>query len=76
MISLNKLYSIDTLFGELLSKKAWLKDGGYLYIESTEALTVVDVNTGKNGGGDVGRIRREGQHAHHQAKADETESWG
>ena len=48
MISLNKLYSIDTLFGELLSKKAWLKDGGYLYIESTEALTVVDVNTGKN----------------------------
>ena len=48
MISLNKLYSIDTLFGELLSKKAWLKDGGYLYIESMEALTVVDVNTGKN----------------------------
>ena len=48
MISLNKLYSIDTLFSESLSKKAWLKDGGYLYIESTEALTVVDVNTGKN----------------------------
>ena len=48
MISLNKLYSIDTLFCESLSKKAWLKDGGYLYIESTEALTVVDVNTGKN----------------------------
>lgn len=48
MISLNKLYSIDTLFSESLSKKVWLKDGGYLYIESTEALTVVDVNTGKN----------------------------
>ena len=48
MISLNKLYSIDTLFSESLSKKAWLKDGGYLYIESTEALTVVDVNTGKD----------------------------
>ncbi len=48
MISLNKLYSIDTLFSDLLSKKVWLKDGGYLYIESTEALTVVDVNTGKN----------------------------
>lgn len=48
MISLNKLYSIDTLFEDALSKKAWLKDGGYLYIESTEALTVVDVNTGKN----------------------------
>ena len=48
MISLNKLYSIDTLFSESLSKKVWLKDGGYLCIESTEALTVVDVNTGKN----------------------------
>ena len=48
MISLNKLYSIDTLFSESLNKKAWLKDGGYLYIDSTEALTVVDVNTGKN----------------------------
>ena len=48
MISLNKLYSIDTLFSDALSKKVWLKDGGYLYIESTEALTVVDVNTGKN----------------------------
>ena len=48
MISLNKLYSVDTLFSDSLSKKVWLKDGGYLYIESTEALTVVDVNTGKN----------------------------
>ena len=48
MLSLNKLYSIDTLFSDSLSKKVWLKDGGYLYIESTEALTVVDVNTGKN----------------------------
>ncbi|MBF1260057.1 MAG: ribonuclease E/G, partial [Lachnoanaerobaculum sp.] len=48
LISLNKLYSIDTLFSDSLSKKVWLKDGGYLYIESTEALTVVDVNTGKN----------------------------
>ena len=48
MISLNKLYSIDTLFSDALSRKVWLKDGGYLYIESTEALTVVDVNTGKN----------------------------
>ena len=48
LISLNKLYSIDTLFSDALSRKVWLKDGGYLYIESTEALTVVDVNTGKN----------------------------
>jgi ribonuclease G len=31
-----------------LSKKVWLKSGGYLVIEPTEALTVIDVNTGKS----------------------------
>ncbi|MGX4392124.1 ribonuclease E/G, partial [Clostridioides difficile] len=30
-----------------LNKKVWLKSGGYLIIEKTEALTVIDVNTGK-----------------------------
>ncbi len=30
-----------------LSKKVWLKSGAYLVIEVTEALTVIDVNTGK-----------------------------
>lgn len=48
MITLSKLYSIETLFNEALEKKVWLKGGGYLIIESTEALTVIDVNTGKN----------------------------
>ena len=48
MISINKLYSIDTLFESALDKRVWLKDGGYLFIEPTEALTVIDVNTGKN----------------------------
>ena len=48
MISMNKLYSIDTLFESALDKRVWLKDGGYLFIEPTEALTVIDVNTGKN----------------------------
>ena len=33
-----------------LDKKVWLPSGGSLIIESTEALTVVDVNTGKNVG--------------------------
>ena len=31
-----------------LSKKVWLKSGGYLIIEQTEALSVIDVNSGKN----------------------------
>ena len=30
--------------------RVWLKSGGYLVIEPTEALTVVDVNTGKYDG--------------------------
>lgn len=30
------------------SKKVWLKSGGFIIIEETEALTVIDVNTGKN----------------------------
>jgi ribonuclease G len=31
----------------LFGKKVWLKSGGYLYIEKTEAMTVVDVNSGR-----------------------------
>ncbi|WP_127588004.1 Rne/Rng family ribonuclease [Paenibacillus koleovorans] len=30
-----------------LQRKVWLKSGGYLIIDRTEALTVIDVNTGK-----------------------------
>jgi ribonuclease E len=30
-----------------LDKKVWLPSGGYLFIERTEAMTIVDVNTGK-----------------------------
>jgi len=32
---------------ELLKKKVWLKSGGYIIIDQTEALTAIDVNTGK-----------------------------
>lgn len=47
MLSLYKLYSVETRLREALDKKVWLKSGGYLIIEPTEALTVIDVNTGK-----------------------------
>ena len=33
-----------------LERKVWLPSGGSLVIERTEALTVIDVNTGKNVG--------------------------
>jgi ribonuclease G len=46
--SLNKLYSIETKLMGLLSKKVWLKSGAYLVIEKTEAMYVIDVNSGKN----------------------------
>lgn len=40
-------YSIESEIDTTLKKKIWLKSGGFLYIEQTEALTVIDVNTGK-----------------------------
>lgn len=45
---LQKLYRVETQLDELLSKKVWLKSGAYLFIEKTEAMYVVDVNSGKN----------------------------
>lgn len=47
MISLKKLYSMETRIKELLDKKVWLQSGAYIVIEHTEALTAIDVNTGK-----------------------------
>lgn len=39
----NTQYEID----RALRRKVWLKSGGYLVIDKTEALTAIDVNTGK-----------------------------
>ncbi len=41
------LYRVENQIEKALNKKVWLKSGGYLIIEKTEALTVIDVNTGK-----------------------------
>lgn len=46
-LPLHKLYSVEIRIKELLDKKVWLKSGGYLVIEPTEALISIDVNTGK-----------------------------
>lgn len=50
LLPLSKLYRIDKTLEEALGKRVWLKSGGYLVIEPTEALTVIDVNTGKYSG--------------------------
>ena len=50
LLPLTKLYSLETALERALSKKVWLKSGGYLVIEPTEAMVVIDVNTGKYSG--------------------------
>ncbi|MEN8142559.1 MAG: Rne/Rng family ribonuclease [Thermodesulfobacteriota bacterium] len=40
-------YGIEMDINRALDKKIWLRCGGYIIIETTEALTVVDVNTGR-----------------------------
>ena len=45
--SLDKLLGINSKLKKALEKHVWLKSGGSLVIERTEALTVIDVNTEK-----------------------------
>lgn len=45
-----KLYSLESALERATRTRVWLKSGGYLIIEPTEALTVIDVNTGKYDG--------------------------
>lgn len=46
--SLTLRYSLSSLLEKTLSKRAYLKSGAYLVIEPTEAMTVIDVNSGKS----------------------------
>jgi ribonuclease E len=43
-------YHIHEQLHKAVDRKVWLPSGGSLIIERTEALTVIDVNTGKNVG--------------------------
>ena len=47
MLPLHKLYGIEKHLANALREHVWLKSGAYLVIQPTEALTVIDVNTGK-----------------------------
>lgn len=49
-ISISSLYSLKSKLDEISNVKVWLKSGGYLFVNPTEAMTVIDVNTGKSGG--------------------------
>ena len=40
-------FGLEIDWGKLLAPKVWLKSGGYLLIDPTEALTAIDVNTGR-----------------------------
>nr|MCR4705465.1 ribonuclease E/G [Lachnospiraceae bacterium] len=52
--SLWNLYSMNKHLDLLRGKMVFLSSGGYLVIENTEALTVIDVNSGKS---DMGKDR-------------------
>jgi ribonuclease G len=38
---------IEMEIARALSRKVWLKSGGYIVVDHTEAMTVIDVNTGR-----------------------------
>ena len=40
-------YNLEGDISRALKKKVWLKSGGYIVIEHTEALVAIDVNTGR-----------------------------
>ena len=46
-LDLFERYHIEDQIKKALDRKVWLPSGGHLIIDRTEALTVIDVNTGK-----------------------------
>jgi ribonuclease G len=46
-LPLFECYGVESDINSALDKKVWLRSGGYIVIEPTEALTVIDVNTGR-----------------------------
>ncbi|MGA0863368.1 MAG: Rne/Rng family ribonuclease [Ilumatobacteraceae bacterium] len=49
-LSLFETHHVHEQIHKALDRKVWLPSGGSLIIEHTEALTVIDVNTGRNVG--------------------------
>ncbi|NLK07221.1 MAG: Rne/Rng family ribonuclease [Firmicutes bacterium] len=46
-IPIFEFYGVEADLKRALKRKVWLDNGGYLVIDQTEALTSIDVNTGK-----------------------------
>jgi len=49
-------YGVQAEIDKALRPKVWLKSGGYLVINQTEALVAIDVNTGRYVGKRTGRL--------------------
>ena len=64
-LSIFERYHVHEQVHKALDRKVWLPSGGSLIIEHTEALTVIDVNTGKN----VGRSNLEETVFHNNLEA-------
>lgn len=47
------MYDVQKQYDKLKERKVWLKCGGFITIDKTEALTAIDVNTGKYTGKDA-----------------------
>lgn len=47
LLPLYKLYRLEHGLEEALDEKVWLKSGGFLIIQQTEAFVAIDVNSGK-----------------------------
>lgn len=45
------MYDLDDQMEKAINRKVWLKCGGFITIDKTEALTAIDVNSGKYIGG-------------------------
>ena len=46
-LPLFEAHGIEVEINRAIEKRVWLRSGGYIIIESTEALSVIDVNTGR-----------------------------
>ena len=47
MLKLIKLHKIESTIESVFVRRVWLKSGAYLIIDRTEAMHVIDVNSGK-----------------------------
>lgn len=47
LLPMYKIYRLETVLEGALQEKVWLKSGGFLMIQQTEAFVSIDVNSGK-----------------------------